>query len=111
MKSERLNVQMSIVQTTYSNRTLTHNLGSKGPRTPRTLSIKVTHIHTFLPFSSNLGPEKVKYVVYMLDFWPGVVVHIYNPSTQEVKAVGSRVQGHPGPHHETLSQTKKMHHF
>jgi hypothetical protein len=27
---------------------------------------------------------------------PGVVVHIYNPSAQEVEAGGSQVQGQPG---------------
>jgi hypothetical protein len=35
-----------------------------------------------------------------------VVIHAYNPSTQEVDAGGSRVRGQPGLHEETLCQKK-----
>jgi hypothetical protein len=38
---------------------------------------------------------------------PGVVAHIYHPSTQEVGAGGTRVQGQPWLHSETLSQINK----
>jgi hypothetical protein len=34
---------------------------------------------------------------------PGLVVHIYNPFTQEPEAGGSRIQGQPELHSETLS--------
>lgn len=30
--------------------------------------------------------------------WLGMVVHAYNPSTQEMEAGGSEFQGHPCPH-------------
>jgi hypothetical protein len=36
-----------------------------------------------------------------------VVVHSYNPSSWEAKAVGSQVQGQPGLHSETLHQNKQ----
>jgi hypothetical protein len=35
------------------------------------------------------------------------VVNAYKPSTQEVEAGKSQVQGHSGLHRETLSQKKK----
>jgi hypothetical protein len=35
--------------------------------------------------------------------WTGMVVHICNPSTQEIKVVGSQVQGQPGLHIEFKS--------
>jgi hypothetical protein len=37
----------------------------------------------------------------------GVVAHTCNHSAQEAEARGSKVQGHPGLHNETLSQKKK----
>jgi hypothetical protein len=36
------------------------------------------------------------------------LLHPGNPSTQEGKARGSWVQGQPGLHSETLSQSKQM---
>jgi hypothetical protein len=38
---------------------------------------------------------------------PGMVTHIYNPSTWEAKAGGLQVWGQPGLYNETLSQKKK----
>jgi hypothetical protein len=35
---------------------------------------------------------------------PGIVVHSYNPSTREVEAGGSQVQGQPGLQSEILFQ-------
>jgi hypothetical protein len=35
-------------------------------------------------------------------------VYACNPSTQEIEAGGSQVQGQPGLHHKTLSQKKQM---
>jgi hypothetical protein len=39
---------------------------------------------------------------------PDLVVHTYNPVTWEAEVEGSRVQGQPGIHSETLSQTNKQ---
>jgi hypothetical protein len=36
----------------------------------------------------------------------GVMVHAYNPSTQEAEAGGSRVQNQLGQYSETLLETK-----
>jgi hypothetical protein len=46
-----------------------------------------------------------KNVVYIK---PGMVVHAYNPRTQETKTKGSFIQGQPGLHIKTLSQKKKV---
>jgi hypothetical protein len=42
-----------------------------------------------------------------VQFQPGMVVHVYNPSTLEYEAGGSKVGGQPGLHNEILSQEKK----
>jgi hypothetical protein len=34
----------------------------------------------------------------------GVMMHAYNPSTQETEAGGLRIQGQPGLHNKTLSK-------
>jgi hypothetical protein len=36
-----------------------------------------------------------------------MVVHIYNPSTQETEAGGWKIQGQPGLHNKTLPQKIK----
>jgi hypothetical protein len=38
----------------------------------------------------------------------GVVVHAFNPSTQEAEAGGLQVQGQPGLHSETLPHKNKI---
>jgi hypothetical protein len=39
---------------------------------------------------------------------PGMMMHAYNPSTQEAKARGSQVPGQPGLHSKTLTQKQKI---
>jgi hypothetical protein len=43
-------------------------------------------------------------ILNILIFNPGMVVQAYTPSTWEAEAGGSRVQGQPGVHSETVSK-------
>lgn len=45
---------------------------------------------------------------YEANFEPGMVIHTYNPSTQEPKARELQVRGHSALHSEILSQKTEL---
>jgi hypothetical protein len=52
------------------------------------------------------GNVEIQSLPQILNFWPGVVIHDCNSSTQESEAGGLRVQGQPRLHSQTLKKLR-----